>query len=483
MPKYTTSYPSNKKPSFRRNAGQQLPSARRRAQHKRGAMYLRHSQGFSGGNRRRYRNRRETARRTYALIAVGCAFLVFAASVLWYANRSVTITLNGSETSVRINSSVQQLIDDQGLDLKSGNLLAVDDTVLKKSAGTTCTVHVNKKKVDVSALADTKLQGGETVKIGDGEDVYEEHRVQATEIKPTITVEGSGAIQYVQTWGVPGRSEVWTGATSGKTQDRGVVKEAQNAVVKARSVSPDSKKAKYVALTFDEGPSSGTAAILKVLEDKGVKATFFLQGDAVETNKSVVAQIAAAGHEVGSNSYSNKDLSTLSGDTLRNQLNQGFSAIAAAGGGTTALLRAPFASFSEQNWCDAMDLVSAVVGWNLDSGDWLLPGAQAVVNNVVSGVANGDIVLLTDNESTSAQTAEALSGVIDGLQGEGYTLVTLSELIATDKDLAKELASPLKVSMPKDAVLPTLASATAAAGDATSAAGDSAASAGTSANG
>ena len=92
-------------------------------------------------------------------------------------------------------------------------------------------------------------------------------------------------------------------------------------------------------------------------------------------------------------------------------------------------------------------------------------------------------MLLTDNESTSAQTAEALSGVIDGLQGEGYTLVTLSELIATDKDLAKELASPLKVSMPKDAVLPTLASATAAAGDATSAAGDSAASAGTSANG
>ena len=430
-------------------------------------MYLRHSQGFSGGNRRRYRNRRETARRTYALIAVGCAFLVFAASVLWYANRSVTITLNGSETSVRINSSVQQLIDDQGLDLKPGNLLAVDDTVLKKSAGTTCTVHVNKKKVDVSALADTRLQGGETVKIGDGEDVYEEHRVQATEIKPTITVEGSGAIQYVQTWGVPGRSEVWTGATSGKTQDRGVVKEAQNAVVKARSVSPDSKKAKYVALTFDEGPSSGTAAILKVLEEKGV------QGDAVETNKSVVAQIAAAGHEVGSNSYSNKDLSTLSGDTLRNQLNQGFSAIAAAGGGTTALLRAPFASFSEQNWCEAMDLVSAVVGWNLDSGDWLLPGAQAVVNNVVSGVANGDIVLLTDNESTSAQTAEALSGVIDGLQGEGYTLVTLSELIATDKDLAKELASPLKVSMPKDAALPTLASA----------AGDSAASAGTSANG
>ena len=106
-----------------------------------------------------------------------------------------------------------------------------------------------------------------------------------------------------------------------------------------------------------------------------------------------------------------------------------------------------------------------------------------MVNNVVSGVANGDIVLLTDNESTSAQTAEALSGVIDGLQGEGYTLVTLSELIATDKDLAKELASPLKVSMPKDAALPTLASAAAAAGDVTSAAGDSAASAGTSANG
>ena len=223
-----------------------------------------------------------------------------------------------------------------------------------------------------------------------------------------------------------------------------------------------------VALTFDEGPSEYTQKILDVLNEKGVKATFFLQGKAVEENVAAAKAIADAGHELGSNAYTDTNLTKLSDDDLRSQLTSGFDAIKDATGTSTCLLRAPYAAFSAKNWAEGMDLVSAVVSWNLDSGDWLLPGASSVVDTVVGSVRNGNIVLLTDNDATGSQTAEALGDLIDQLQDKGYKLVTLSELVATDKDLAKELDLS-QVSMPDDAVLPSVA-AKDAAGDANTAA-------------
>ena len=78
-----------------------------------------------------------------------------------------------------------------------------------------------------------------------------------------------------------------------------------------------------------------------------------------------------------------------------------------------------------------------------------------MVSNVTGSVRSGNIVLLTDSEATGAQTAEALGALIDRLQADGFTIVTLSELVATDEDLAEELDIS-KVSMPEDAVLPTV---------------------------
>ena len=64
--------------------------------------------------------------------------------------------------------------------------------------------------------------------------------------------------------------------------------------------------------------------------------------------------------------------------------------------------------------------------------------------------------MLTDNAATGEQSVEALPALIDRLQDEGYTLVTLSDLIATDDTLAEQV-NLSKVSMPDDAVLPTVA--------------------------
>ena len=456
MPHYTTSYSTKNKPRARRAVGSQLPQARQR-QRRKGAQYLKRSQGF-GGRRRAgsgYAGGGRNDRRAYALIIVGCAFLLFVASILWYANRNVEITLNGTPTKVRIHSTVERVIVDQGLEPSSGNLLAVDGEILKKGAGTPYTATLNGKKLSAQKSAELELEGGEDLAIEDGVDLFEDHDVAVTQIQPTITVEGTGSVQYVKTWGKMGRSEVWTGRVTGKVSDKGVVQEPVNAVVECASVLPRKKDKKYVALTFDEGPSSATQRVVEILKEKDAKATFFISGDRVASNKQVVRSIAESGNELGTNAYSDVNLSELPADELRSQLANGFEAVQEATGSAVTLVRPPFGAFSDQNWADAMDLVSAVVTWNVDSGDWLLQGASSVVDTVTSSVSNGDIVLLTDNDSTADQTVEALPLLIDALREQGYELVTISELIATDSDL-KDLVKIGKAGLPKGASLPVL---------------------------
>ena len=196
---------------------------------------------------------------------------------------------------------------------------------------------------------------------------------------------------------------------------------------------------------------------MQVLKEKGVTATFFLSGDAAEASPATAKAIVDAGCEIGSNSYSDDSLKGQDREAVREQITKGTDAIKSATGVKTMLLRAPYAAFDEQNWIDAMDLVSAVVSWNIDSGDWLLNGADEQVSTVLDSVTPGNIVLLTDNDKCAEQTLEALPQIIDGLIADGYKIVTLSDLVKTDASLSKKLTSLTKVTMPKNAVLPQLA--------------------------
>lgn len=449
MPQYTTSYSTHKKRPTYRHApvGQRLPSSARRRAKKPGATYLHHTQGFGRSNRRR--NMRPNKRNPYAFIAVGCAFLLFVAAVIGYTNRTVDVELNGSTVQVRINSTIEQLIDSQNIEVRAGNLLAVDDSVLTKRGGEKISVKLGKKQIETSKLSSIKLTGGEKLTVANGRDTYEEHDIKATTIQPTISFEGSGAIQYVKTWGEAGRSEVWTGKTSGKTQDRGAVKKPVNAVVACASVKP--KSGKYVALTFNGAPSKYTDQILEVLKEKGVTATFFLSSDSTSTYAGQARAIADAGCEVGL--YAS--LGDKTGDSLRNALTKGLDAVSSATGTKTALVRSADGRMSEEQWATTMDLMGAAVSWSFDSGDWLRPGVDSVVETVTGSVSNGNIVSMTDNDETSAQTVEALPQIIDRLLADGYKFVTLDDLIVTDKDL-KGAIDLSQASMPKGATLPAL---------------------------
>lgn len=211
-------------------------------------MYLNHSRGFSDRSARigNSRTPRRSSRLPYALIAVGCALVLFIAAVVGYVNRSVDVELNGQKTAVRVGSTLQNLIDDRELTdtYDAGDLLAVDDSVLKRHGGEKLSVKVDGKRVKQGKWDSRELEGGEKVTVKDGRNTYEKHEVQATVIEPKLKVEAR-ALSVCADVGCQGRSEVWVGEQSGKTQDRGEVVPATDCVVACASVAPKGNKSTW----------------------------------------------------------------------------------------------------------------------------------------------------------------------------------------------------------------------------------------------
>ncbi len=197
-----------------------------------------------------------------------------------------------------------------------------------------------------------------------------------------------------------------------------------------------------VALTFDDGPDTDwTPAILDVLREKHVPATFFVIGDNVLGQEGLLQRIVAEGHELGNHSYTHPNFATLSdGETLF-ELNTTERLIEAYTGHRTRLFRAPYFGDAEPTTADELGPALAAqndgylnIGLHVDPDDWALPGTEAIVQRTVAGVEagnaerSGQIVLLHDGGGDRQQTLEALPRIIDALRARGYRFVPVSQL-------------------------------------------------------
>ena len=246
-----------------------------------------------------------------------------------------------------------------------------------------------------------------------------------------------------------GKKLVWTGAQSGETVDHEVLEPAVDMVVSAYNARPQGSK-KYIALTFDDGPSSYTKDILAILQRYGAKATFFNLGTQVDEDSKAVLD---AGCELASHTNQHMNLPDCDRDTLRSEITSAFDAIEGAAEFRPQMMRAPYGAFTSAEWARAGDLISCNVLWNIDTLDWKLPGASAITDEVLSNAYNGAIVLMHDGGGNRAQDVEALPGIIEGLQAAGYELVTVSELMKTDGRFPEDVINGT-VKMPEDADLP-----------------------------
>lgn len=183
---------------------------------------------------------------------------------------------------------------------------------------------------------------------------------------------------------------------------------------------------KTVALTFDDGPNvEATPAILDALKARGVRATFFILGRHAEQWPELVRRVADEGHAIGNHGYFHRKLHFKSPAYVRSDLTLGTQAIERASGYRPRLFRAPHGFRSPWVSSIAGSLGQRTVGWSFGVWDSDRPGADVIVERVVSKTVPGSILLLHDGDGYDphgdrVQTAQAVPIIVDRLLAEGY---------------------------------------------------------------
>ncbi len=194
-------------------------------------------------------------------------------------------------------------------------------------------------------------------------------------------------------------------------------------------VQTDSPK---VAISFDAAwGNEDTAQLLSILEEQGVKTTFFMTGGWVESYPEDVKAIAAAGHDLGNHSENHKQMSQISATECKEEIQKVHDKVKELTGQDMTLFRPPYGDYNDTLVESANGLGYHVIQWDVDSLDWKDYGVDAIVSKVLEHphLGNGSIILMHNG---AKYTKDALEQVITGLQAKGFEIVPVSQLIYTE---------------------------------------------------
>ena len=183
-----------------------------------------------------------------------------------------------------------------------------------------------------------------------------------------------------------------------------------------------------VALTIDAAwGGDKTPEILSILKEKQAPATFFLVGRWIREFPDLTRAIAEAGHVIGSHSDSHPHLCSLSDSQIQTELSETAAALTDLGLPAPTLFRPPFGEYDDRVVTALRSAGYQVIQWSVDTLDWKEERtASQVMETVARKIEPGAILLCHNNANT---IAEYLGELIDFLRGEGYTLVSLPELL------------------------------------------------------
>jgi peptidoglycan/xylan/chitin deacetylase (PgdA/CDA1 family) len=196
----------------------------------------------------------------------------------------------------------------------------------------------------------------------------------------------------------------------------------------------------YVALTFDvgetaENPAGYDSEIVRILNDTGTPATFFLGGLWMQHNVEETLELALNPHfDIGNHAWSHLDFAQITPEQMSSEIlltQQEMWRL--FDNWQTQLFRLPFGTYTEE----ALDVIAEhglyTIQWDVVSGD---PDpnitADKMIPWVLEQVQPGSIVIMHAN-GLGWHTAEALPAIIEELRQQGYTLVTISELLSLEK--------------------------------------------------
>lgn len=197
---------------------------------------------------------------------------------------------------------------------------------------------------------------------------------------------------------------------------------------------PSTRRA--IALTFDDGPSESTRDLLDVLDEFGVKATFFQCGFHARRLRSEAAEVARRGHEIGNHGDTHQALYLHSAKFIHEQLARAQASIQEATGITPTLFRAPF-GVRWPGLAPAQQKLGLMgVMWTTIARDWLLD-ADEIVARMSRKARPGAILCFHDGRELTMRpditpTIEAIRRLVPMWLEQGYEFLTVSELTRRD---------------------------------------------------
>lgn len=193
-----------------------------------------------------------------------------------------------------------------------------------------------------------------------------------------------------------------------------------------------------VALTFDDGPNAAhTGAILDVLEEEGVCATFFVVGKAAVRQPALLKRMHGAGHALGNHTWSHAHLNIRSRAAIVGEIVRTDEVIFAATGSFTPLVRPPFGARSFFVLRVLRELGRKCVLWSVPfAREWEAPAAQTIAQRILAGTRDGAVIALHDGDrgrpADRAGLPRAVRSIVRGLRERGLSFVTVPEMLAME---------------------------------------------------
>jgi len=201
----------------------------------------------------------------------------------------------------------------------------------------------------------------------------------------------------------------------------------------APSIHRGSPQKRALALTFDDGPSEGTEAVLEILQRFAVPATFFQCGLNVNRLPALARAVSAEGHEIGNHSQTHARLYCSSKAKIEAEFRRAQDVITSTIGVRPRWLRPPFGVrwFGLREAQEKLGLMGVM--WTVIALDWKLK-SSAITGRLLKNASNGGILCLHDGRELQvkpdlSETLRALRETIPALQDRGYKFETVSQLL------------------------------------------------------
>ena len=166
--------------------------------------------------------------------------------------------------------------------------------------------------------------------------------------------------------------------------------------------------------------------MLKVLESRDVKATFFITGNWAKKFPGLVLEIANQGHEIGNHGYSHQHPFSLNKDQLIDLIKKNEELVYEITGKKTNLFAPPYGEVDGRISAIVADLNYKTIMWSADTIDWQRPAPAIIVGRAINKIEDGGIILMHPTEPS----LQALPEIIDRIERRGFNFVTISELVS-----------------------------------------------------